>query len=78
MSKKTEGAAGKTRHPNTKGQKTNNEVEITDENPKYCTYNNPPGFKYVEAIVTSPSGKVISEGLICLPIDQIERIKKSK
>jgi len=77
MAKKSD-KANHQRTASRKGVQQRNEVEITDENPSYCTYANPPGMKYVEATVTSPAGKVLSDGLICMSNDQLARIKASE
>jgi len=54
-----------------------NDIEITDMNPKEVPYSNPPGFRYVRAIVTFEDGEEV-EGIHLLATDHIERIKASK
>lgn len=70
--------ASKNRTASHKGVNERNEMKITNLNPRKCPYNNPPGFRYVEATVYSPTGKVISEGLHCISNDQIFRITASQ
>ena len=49
-------------------------IEITDLNPKYCTYRNPANMRYVEATETR-DGKILREGLFLLTNDHIARLK---
>lgn len=70
-------AANKNRVATNKGAGTSNNVEILDENPKEVPYSNPPGYKYVRASITDAHGES-EESIICIGLDQLERIKKSK
>lgn len=77
MAKNQKSVANKTRTAKAKGTSNSVQVVIIDENPAHVPYPNPPGFQFVQVEVTDANGKT-EEQTICIGLDQLNRIKKSK
>ena len=54
-------------------KKSTSVIEITDMNPKHCTYRNPANMRYVVAI-EKRDGQTVREGLMLLTNDHIARL----